>query len=459
MQDRKGEVMTSRTMFIATSVILIEFMRGFTISFAGLMTLKRIFFRETKKFFCFSICGGVIFSSVFFVRFFVFDNFLIDLTGWLECYTFLVVLFGWLLLTNRSADSFLSTALAVVFGKGIISNFELIVYACTKIIVPDYLNITWLDFLNYAIIYILSVGFVFLLQKLAANKECEPLSVWNMILLAGFVSVVAILIQSYFTLSEDIFDVNPNAIIPVFVTFLLVVVDVILSVRSSQARYYSRINRLNEEYMAAQAKHFEKVRESDTEMRRLRHDMKNHVLCMNELYRQEKHKELGEYLKQLSDTITDIQSAVRTGNEIIDAIINEKAEEAKTDKIRIQVDGEFKGITIAAMDLCTIFSNLLDNAVEASKTVKEADREIIVSARKTGSFLFLTVENNTAYEVEISDRIKTTKSNDKDHGFGIGNVDKAVQKYGGEFRLDCKKAMENYVFMAEVMLPFENAEI
>lgn len=456
MQDRRGEVMTGQIMFIVISIILIEFMRGFTISFAGFMALKHIFFRETKKFFCFSICGGIVFSSAFFIAFLSAGSFPIDVIWWLECYTFLVVLFGWFLLANRSGDSLISAALAVVFGKGIISNFELIVFACIKIIVPNYSNIIWLNFLGSAIIYILSVGFIFLLQKLAANKECEPLSVWNMILLAGIVSVVAILIQNYFTLSEDISDVNPNAIIPVFVTFLLVIVAVILSMKSSQARYYSKINRLNEEYMAAQVKHFEKVRESDTEMRRLRHDMKNHVLCMNELYRQEEYKELGEYLKQLSDTITDIQSAIRTGNGIVDAIINEKAKEAEKFKIKIQVDGEFKGITIAAMDLCTIFSNLLDNAVEAAKAVKESNREIVVSARKTGSFLFLTVENNTVFEVEISDHIKTTKSNEKEHGFGIGNVDKAIKKYGGEFRLDCRRVEENYVFTAEVMLPLKN---
>ena len=381
-------------------------------------------------------------------------------TFWLDVETFSIVfvLTGWLLLTNRSWDSFLATALAVVFVKGITSNFELILFAGIKVFVQNASDLMWINFLGYALVYIFTVGFLFLLQKLAVNKEMEPLSLWNMILLAGIVSVVAILIKIYFTRS-DMSDVNPNAIIPVFITFLFVIASVILSVKSSKARYYSRINQLSEEYMAAQAKHFEKVRESDLEMRRLRHDMKNHVLCMNELYRQKKQQELGEYLKQLYDTIIDIQSAIRTGNEIIDAIINEKAGEAEQFKIKIQVDGDFKGITIAAMDLCTIFSNLLDNAVEAVKSVKESDREIIVSTKKTGSFLFLTIENNTAFEVEISDNIKTTKNNKKEHGFGIGNVDKAVKKYGGEFRLDCRKVSEHYVFTAEVMLPLKNSNL
>ena len=438
-------------MLIVASIILVEFMRGFTLSFAGFMALKHVFFRETKKFFCFSVFSGAIFATIVLITFLISGTFWLDV----EIFSVLLVLTGWLLLTNRSWDSFLATALAVVFVKGITSNFELILFAGIKVIVPNASDTIWLNFLGYALVYIFTVGFLFLLQKLAANKEKEPLSVWNMILLAGIVSVVAILIQSYFTLS-DMSDVTPNAIIPVFITFLFVIASVILSVKSSKARYYSRINQLSEVYMAAQAKHFEKVRESDLEMRRLRHDMNNHIICLNELYKGEKYGELGEYLKQLSNTVTEIQAPIRTGNEIVDAIISEKAEEAKPFQIKIQVDGDFKGITVSAMDLCTIFSNLLDNAIEAVKAVKETDREISVSARKTGSFWLLAVKNNTAFKVEISDRIKTTKSDKKEHGFGIGNVDRAVQKCGGEFQLDCKKAGEKFVFSAEVMLPLRN---
>lgn len=443
--------MPERAMLIAASVILVEFMRGFTLSFASFMALKYVFFRETKKYFCFSVCSGAILSVVLLITFLISGTFAVDVVP----FSMLLPLAGWLFLTERSRDSFLATALAVVFGTGITNNFVWIVFASIKVIAPNASNIIWLDFLGYAVVYIFSVGFLFLLQKLAANKEKEPLSIWNMILLAGIVSVVSILIQSYFTRS-DMSDVNPNAILPVFITFLFVVASVILSVKSSKARYYSRINQLSEEYMAAQAKHFEKVRESDFEMRRLRHDMNNHIICLNELYKGEKYGELGEYLKQLTNKVIEIQAPIRTGNEIVDAIITEKAEEAKPFQIKIQVDGEFKGITISAMELCTIFSNLLDNAIEAAKSVRETDREISVSAKKTGSFWLLTVKNNTAFQVEISDRIKTTKQNKKEHGFGIGNVDKAVQKCGGEFQLDCKKNGENYVFTAEIMLPLKN---
>lgn len=445
--------MSGERIFMIISFALIEFMHGFALSFSSFMTLKNLFFRETKKFFMFSICSGVAISAVLLIQFFTSKNFSTDGTWVLELFMLLLILCGWLFLTKKNSDSLLSTILAVIFAECIIMNFRKIVFACMGLIMEETLR-DWREFGGYVIIYLLSFGFIYLLCTINKNKEREPLSKWNMLLLTGIVLVITVLIEIYFTFSEEnINSANGLAIIPVSVTLLFIVVAVVLSVKSSQTRYYSKINQLSEEYMAAQAKHFEKVRESDTEMRRLRHDMKNHVLCMSELYRLEKYHELGECLKQLSNTVTELHASIRTGNEIVDAIISEKMEEAENFKINIHVDGDFKGINISAMDLCTILSNLLDNAVEAAKVVKENDRDIFVSAKKTGSFFFLTVKNMTGFYVEISDGMKTTKSNKKEHGFGIGNVDRAVKRCGGEFRLDCSKTAENYVFTAEVMVP------
>lgn len=445
--------MSVERIFMIISFTLIEFMHGFALSFSGFMTLKNLFFRETKKFFMFSICSGVAVSAVILTQYLTSNHLPIDGTWVWILFILLLILCGWLLLTKRSSDLLLSTVLAVSLAECIIINFRKIVFACMGFVMEESPR-DWKEFVGYVIIYFLSFGFIYLLCTIHKNKEREPLSKWNMLLLTGIVLVITILIEIYFSFSEEnIYGANRLAIIPVSVTLLFIVVAVVLSVKSSQTRYYSKINQLSEEYMSAQAKHFEKVRESDTEMRRLRHDMKNHVLCMNELYRLEKYHELGEYLKQLSNTVTEIGASIRTGNEIVDAIISEKMEEAENYKIKIHVDGDFKGINISAMDLCTILSNLLDNAVEAAKVVKESHREISVSAKRTSSFFFLTVKNRTAFYVEISDGMKTTKFNKKEHGFGIGNVERAVKKCGGEFRLDCSKSADNYVFTAEVMVP------
>ena len=239
--------MSGEAIFIVICVVLIEFIRAFILSFIGFMSLKYVFFRETKKFFCLSICSGIAYATLFLIRFLLTENRSMAVTGWVDYYILFLILAGWLLLTDRSKISLLSTILALFFGSGVVNNFELMIFAAMKVIIPNYLEIKWTSFLAYVVIYLFSVGFIFLLQKLAGNKEGEPLTVWNMILLAGIVSVVTLLIHSYFNISESIDDVNPNAMLPVFLTFLFVVASVILSVKSSKVRYYSTINQLNEE--------------------------------------------------------------------------------------------------------------------------------------------------------------------------------------------------------------------
>ena len=85
-------------------------------------------------------------------------------------------------------------------------------------------------------------------------------------------------------------------------------------------------------------------------------------------------------------------------------------------------------------------------------------KEVILAFENGQRFdaIFLDVEMKQLDGMKTADRIKTTKSDKKEHGFGIGNVDRAVQKCGGEFQLDCKKAGEKFVFSAEVMLPLRN---
>lgn len=444
--------MNTRILILAL-VAVNEFLHGFALSFCAFMTLKHIFFRKTGRFIPFSLSMGALISAVIIIGLILSPESGIDAT-WLICgFVVIVILLGWLLLTNRGLDSLISTVFAVAFSECTIKSVEKIIFAVIKLFKFDYGISMWLEFIGYIIIYLLSPAFIVFLKFIAGNKEREQLSKWNMLLLTGSVAGIVLLVENKFMFSENASDVNPVAVIPVSVNFLFIASAVLLAVRSSQAQYYRKINHLNEEYLAIQANHFEKVRDSDMEMRRLRHDMQNHIVCMNELCRTEKYDELKEYLSHLSDRITEISYVVRTGNEIADAIINEKTINVQEYNIRINVDGNFRAINIPAIDLCTILSNLLDNAIEAVKKLDESERDISISTGITGNFIFLSIKNNLSDYIEIQDTTETTKSDRMNHGFGIENVKRAVSKCGGEMKLDCHMAENNYVFTAEVMLP------
>ena len=438
---------------VLTLVAVNEFLHGFALSFCAFITLKYIFLRKTGRFIPFSLCLGALISVVITTGLLLSKESGIDATWIIYGFVVLMILLGWLILTNRSPDSLISTAFAVAFSECTLKCVEKIIFSVIALFILNYEISMWSEFIGYIIIYLLSPAFIIFLKFIAGNKEREPLSKWNMLLLTGSVAGIVILVENKFMFSENVSDVNPIAVIPISVTFLFIASAVLLAVRSSQAQYYRKINHLNQEYLAIQANHFEKVRDSDVEMRRLRHDMKNHIMCMNELCKSEKYDELKEYLSHLSDRVTEISYVVRTGNEIADAIINEKTVNAREYGIRINVDGNFREINIPAIDLCTILSNLLDNAIEAVKKLAEADRKISILTGRAGNFIFVSIKNNVVNPVELSDNLKTSKSDRENHGFGIENVKRAVSKCGGEMKLNCNRAENGYEFTAEVMLP------
>lgn len=431
-------------MNIITTVFFVinEFLHGFAFSLCAFVTLKHVFYRNTKNYILFSVIMGISLCVPVSIMLWVYTFGKSDIM-----YIFVpaMILMGWYFITDRTKDALISLIFATVFSQSVIGSVNTIVFSLKTLLSVEYM---WADFVAYIIIYVLAIGFLIFLKFIVSGKEREPLSKWNMLLLASVFSVMVFLIQKVYSQSEYMADVSPFATIPTAIVFLFVAAVVMLSVKNSQTKYLSKINSLNEEYLTIQAHHFEKARQADTEMRMLRHDMKNHIVCLNGLYKAKKYDEMGEYLGRLTETVNEIDSSIITGNEIADAIISEKQAYAK-----IAVDGDFKGLRISSMHLCTILSNLLDNAIEAVSYVPDKDREITLTIRKTGNFMYISVKNPTTEYVEISDNIETGKTDKNNHGFGLKNVKKAVSECGGTFILECAKENKLYIFKAEVVLP------
>ena len=104
------------------------------------------------------------------------------------------------------------------------------------------------------------------------------------------------------------------------------------------------------------------------------------------------------------------------------------------------------------MTLCTVLSNLLDNAIEAAKQA-EPDRIITLTAKRTGSFYYISISNPCAEYVDVSPNMVSSKSDREYHGLGLKSVRSALEKCGGTIELSCKEAGNRYIFTAEVILP------
>ncbi len=179
--------------------------------------------------------------------------------------------------------------------------------------------------------------------------------------------------------------------------------------------------------------------------------MKNHLLVLQRhiLQRQINSPETAEMVEKLQSQVAMYEDYVHTGNDILDIILKEKSELAREKSIAFSVTADLNGVDfIEPLDISTIFSNALDNAIEASEKLPEEQRAILVKAGKMQNFFSVLIENNCLQNSENTN-IRSTKSDDFLHGFGISNMRKAAEKYDGQ--LITKS--ENGKFVLKILLP------
>lgn len=130
-----------------------------------------------------------------------------------------------------------------------------------------------------------------------------------------------------------------------------------------------------------------------------------------------------------------------TGNGIVDAILAEKQEKATIVNSVITFNGAIAASAITATDLCVIFGNTLDNAIEACEKLQtDIKKEISVVCKCNSGFMFLTISNPVAESIKIhNNTIQTTKQDKSNHGFGLYSLQKVINKYEGLLEISCEK--------------------
>jgi len=189
----------------------------------------------------------------------------------------------------------------------------------------------------------------------------------------------------------------------------------------------------------------EKLKDEE-KVRSVYHDMKNHLLV---LQRQINSPETAEMVEKLQSQVAMYEDYEHTGNDILDIILKEKSETAREKHIALFVTADLNGVDfIEPLDVSTIFGNGLDNAIEASEKLPEEQRAILVKAGRVQNFFSVLIENNCLQD-SGNTKSRTTKNDDFLHGFGISNMQKAAEKYGGQLTTKC----ESGKFLLKILLP------
>lgn len=224
--------------------------------------------------------------------------------------------------------------------------------------------------------------------------------------------------------------------------------SVILCVLYLIFKIFWLIRRQNQiiEQLNEQKTYGEALRGGDEELRRFRHDYKNHMIVVNALLGAGRTDEARDYLTAINTTVDSALRRISTGNFVADAIINNKAVTAAQTGGEITFDGSVPAEGIRSEDLCTVLSNLLDNAIEAIYKNDADRRTISISAGCSGECFFMKVSNPTMMTGE--NNLQTTKKDRRYHGIGLKNVRRCVERCDGTLIV----TIENSMFTAEISM-------
>ena len=192
----------------------------------------------------------------------------------------------------------------------------------------------------------------------------------------------------------------------------------------------SRLEQKNEKL---QQDYYREREAGQQELRKFRHDMNNHFSVVAGLMEDGKDEEAKKYFQKLSGQLS-AKGRTFCKNSIVNAVLNAKYNRAVEQGIDCFFNIEINELFfIDPLDICTIFSNMLDNAIEACMKVVPEKRRISMKARCTekGYFSF-EIENSKSQEIQIEDgKFRTWKKEKKLHGIGIENVKDVVRRYQG----------------------------
>jgi sensor histidine kinase regulating citrate/malate metabolism len=186
------------------------------------------------------------------------------------------------------------------------------------------------------------------------------------------------------------------------------------------------------------------------QIRGWRHDYRNHIQTMKAYAASGDLDAIKKYLDLLDEDLTTVDTVVKTGNPMTDAILNSKISLAKSKGIEVVADAHIPvKLKSSEIDLCCIIGNLFDNAIEATEALTQDKRVIRVYMDMKNTQLYISFTNFTAGKKlkKTNGLFRSTKG--EGHGFGLVRIDTIVKRLDGYI----SRNSEDGAFTTEILLP------
>ena len=195
--------------------------------------------------------------------------------------------------------------------------------------------------------------------------------------------------------------------------------------------------------------HYREVENMYKKMREWRHDYHNHMQALSAHLECGNIEEAKVFLQQINENLVSVDTVIKTGNTMVDAILNSKISLMRSKDISVNAVAKVPSeLSITGVDLCIIIGNLLDNAMEACERLEKEKRFARIYISIKNMHLYMSFTNSSGKKAEkVGNVFRSSKG--KDHGIGLSRVDSIVKKYGGYIT----RASEDGGFTTEVILP------
>ena len=191
------------------------------------------------------------------------------------------------------------------------------------------------------------------------------------------------------------------------------------------------------------------IKRGNEELREFKHDLKNYLLPLQEMAEKMPQSEMADAWEKIFQKIEDVQTLIQTGNRYVDSMINTKISLARSEKTDVKCTILSRMDGVDGLEFCSVFGNLMDNAIEAERTVADGKKIEILIEEKMG-YLRLLVQNKIDRSVlKENPELRTTKKTEGVHGIGHKSVEWTMQKMGGAVKYYEKDGM----FCAETVFP------
>ncbi|HWT74404.1 MAG TPA: GHKL domain-containing protein [Mobilitalea sp.] len=332
--------------------------------------------------------------------------------------------------------------------------FELLTFFILKLVLNKGLPLSDNDEISMYIVFIGKVLYLLLFEYIIRKRKQKVLisvSYFKELSIIILFNLVLLLASVYISKNQQgiISNIDGFIFFIFTVVFLITSYIVILIFRLEKKSREEIETQLKLQQIELELKLNDDMINVTDKLRKLRHDMNNHIGLIKALVKAQKYDELEEYINQIYEDVEIANELVITSNKTLSVLLNSKKSLAKSKNIDFTSMIASQEINMQNKDICALLGNILDNAIEAAE--KSGNKKyILLMIQKTEEGCIISCENSLGIKPIIKKgKFVTLKDNSLLHGIGIENMKDIVTKYKGEINFD----YDDEMFHVRIVLP------